>query len=445
MKTPTTLLTLIFSLFLSLGTNVVFGQCASPVGPPAAGLPGVAFGPVHLQHANLGSGAPVLLDITDCDGDGFLDAFVPWSNVTAAPPATFFTGTVCPTGVHSIRITFVGSAGPTTWRAYGPTGLIITQVRPGGGPQVVTLTSTGPKIVRVELQGDEVCVKQVCWTCKLSVPSFFRGDFNNDGSRDLSDAIGGLNYLFVTGVEPGCLAAADSNDDGVLDVSDPTYLLAYQFTGGPPPAGGMGCSVDETEDNLSCDDNGLCPDDQPTNPTNEDLIERLTLFVGADIEAEDVSLTPVEMLGNMEGAPEYVQQALQTEDSQFLLVSVLQVQGFSQAFYEVPPVNREAYLGAEFVVVVGSRPNGGTIESYACRRCNPNTEQGGCPLKQFSYPCTDNCRGCSGSTVALEYSKCDAGSLVNVTIEVEPNSLTLTGAPTDCNSQPSAIFEDLGL
>ena len=264
MKTPTTLLTLIFSLFLSLGTNVVFGQCASPVGPPAAGLPGVAFGPVHLQHANLGSGAPVLLDITDCDGDGFLDAFVPWSNVTAAPPATFFTGTVCPTGVHSIRITFVGSAGPTTWRAYGPTGLIITQVRPGGGPQVVTLTSTGPKIVRVELQGDEVCVKQVCWTCKLSVPSFFRGDFNNDGSRDLSDAIGGLNYLFVTGVEPGCLAAADSNDDGVLDVSDPTYLLAYQFTGGPPPAGGMGCSVDETEDNLSCDDNGLCPDDQPT-------------------------------------------------------------------------------------------------------------------------------------------------------------------------------------
>jgi hypothetical protein len=408
---------------------------------------------VHLQHGNLPSGAPVFLDIEDCDADGLLDAFVPWSDMGAAPPATFYTGAACPpVGIKSISISFVGNSGPSTWRAYGPFGLLATQTRPGGGPQVVTLTSTKTHIVRVELQGDEICVKEVCWTCRTRKPWFFRGDFNSDGIRDISDAIAGLNYLFVSGEEPGCLSAADSNDDGELDLSDPTHLLAHLFNGGQEPAGGTECNLDETEDELTCEDSGLCSQDEPTDPTDE-LAERLSVFIGADIRPQDLQLMPVEELGNVQEAPEYVQRALQTEGSQFLLVSMLEVEGFSQALYEVPPANREAYQGAQFVKVVDSRMvsiGGDSIEWYVAKRCQPIINSRGetelvCLPKAFSYPTSDRCHGCPGvgPVIVLDQTKCDAGSLVNVTIEVEPNGLAITNTPGSCDGQPTAILEDL--
>ena len=43
--------------------------------------------------------------------------------------------------------------------------------------------------------------------------SFLRGDGNDDGTIDLTDAITILNYLFLGGVVPGCLDAADADDD----------------------------------------------------------------------------------------------------------------------------------------------------------------------------------------------------------------------------------------
>ena len=492
MKTPTTFATLTFALLLSLQAPAVFGQCASPAGPPAIGLPGVAFGPVHLQHGNLPSGAPVFLDIEDCDADGLLDAFVPWSDMGAAPPATFYTGAACPpVGIKSISISFVGNSGPSTWRAYGPFGLLATQTRPGGGPQVVTLTSTKTHIVRVELQGDEICVKEVCWTCRTRKPWFFRGDFNSDGIRDISDAIAGLNYLFVSGEEPGCLSAADSNDDGELDLSDPTHLLAHLFSGGQEPAGGTECNLDETEDELTCEDSGLCSQDEPTDPTDE-LAERLSVFIGADIRPQDLQLMPVEELGNREGGPEYVQQALQTEGSSYLLVAGPIVEGFEQAFYEVPPGNREAYLGAQFVMIMSSwevatelegdplidpieiegNPLADSIQDsgkkkkkkkkkpavyYATRCIN-----GSCILKQFSYPTSDRCKthaDCEETTTGpgtffsssqndvLEYKKCDGGSLVKVTVEKAAfvKLGDIKGNVVSCDSLPTAILEDLGL
>ena len=82
---------------------------------------------------------------------------------------------------------------------------------------------------------------------------FLRGDSDQNGERNLSDAVLTLNWLFAGGLEPSCADASDSNDDGRVDIADPVSLLNWLFTGGaplPPPNEEPG--RDPTEDELGC-------------------------------------------------------------------------------------------------------------------------------------------------------------------------------------------------
>jgi hypothetical protein len=75
--------------------------------------------------------------------------------------------------------------------------------------------------------------------CPSSLPSFLRGDCNSDGEVRgvVTDAVFLLNFNFVGGPRPGCLAACDANGDGAVTgvVTDAVYILSYNFLGGPPP------------------------------------------------------------------------------------------------------------------------------------------------------------------------------------------------------------------
>ena len=62
---------------------------------------------------------------------------------------------------------------------------------------------------------------------------FFRGDANDDGQVDQSDAIAVLNHINSGGTV--CTQAADANWDGDVDISDAIYLLSYLNAGGPAP------------------------------------------------------------------------------------------------------------------------------------------------------------------------------------------------------------------
>lgn len=75
--------------------------------------------------------------------------------------------------------------------------------------------------------------------CQTGVRNpFVRGDCGGRGQGvDISSAVFGLNYLFIGGPAPPCLAACDSNGDGEVDISDPVYLLGYLFLGGSAPFG----------------------------------------------------------------------------------------------------------------------------------------------------------------------------------------------------------------
>jgi hypothetical protein len=89
-----------------------------------------------------------------------------------------------------------------------------------------------------------------------SETAFKRGDTNDDGSRNVADAVFLLMYIFSGGEAPPCLDAGDTNDDGSLNVADAVFLLMYIFSGGAPlPAPLNTCGPDptpETPDEITC-------------------------------------------------------------------------------------------------------------------------------------------------------------------------------------------------
>ncbi|MEM7260502.1 MAG: hypothetical protein AAF488_00830 [Planctomycetota bacterium] len=97
--------------------------------------------------------------------------------------------------------------------------------------------------------------------CAPAGASFVRGDCNQDGGTDLSDALAFLDYLFLGGGEPNCLDACDFNDDGSSSIVDVVYYLVFQFEGGQPPAAPFpDCGTDGTVfDGFTCDSFTACP------------------------------------------------------------------------------------------------------------------------------------------------------------------------------------------
>ena len=82
---------------------------------------------------------------------------------------------------------------------------------------------------------------------------FLRGDCDGDGvvAGLVTDAVALLNFNFLGGAEPSCLAACDANGDGVVrgQVGDAVYLLNFSFQGGAPlPAPYPDCGAGNDRD-----------------------------------------------------------------------------------------------------------------------------------------------------------------------------------------------------
>ena len=83
----------------------------------------------------------------------------------------------------------------------------------------------------------------ICLAGVLSCPEnlgaqevfFKRGDVNEDGKIDLSDAIFIVQRLFVIDEEFACPDSADATDDGLVDVTDVIKIAGYLFMGLPEP------------------------------------------------------------------------------------------------------------------------------------------------------------------------------------------------------------------
>jgi mono/diheme cytochrome c family protein len=66
--------------------------------------------------------------------------------------------------------------------------------------------------------------------------AYLRGDPNDDGNRDISDAISILFFLFTGSASLSCRDAADIDANGQIQLTDALSLLRYLFLlDGPPP------------------------------------------------------------------------------------------------------------------------------------------------------------------------------------------------------------------
>ncbi len=117
-------------------------------------------------------------------------------------------------------------------------------------PESVTITVNS---LRAQVEAARV------WLGLLQVRvRFSRGDVNGNGSRDISDAIGLLGYLFRDEEGPTCMKTADVNDDGQIDISDTLALLFHLFMTERDIAPPGSCALDPTFDYLSCDEYSGC-------------------------------------------------------------------------------------------------------------------------------------------------------------------------------------------
>ncbi len=80
---------------------------------------------------------------------------------------------------------------------------------------------------------------------------FRRGDADENGKTEITDAIALLGYLFL-GSERPCEDASDADDDGHLNLTDALVVLKWLFQAGvePPRPGPLLCGEDPTPDEL---------------------------------------------------------------------------------------------------------------------------------------------------------------------------------------------------
>ena len=88
-----------------------------------------------------------------------------------------------------------------------------------------------------------------------SIGPFLRGDVDQSGDLQLTDAVAIFSYLFLGDREPACLAAADLGGTGEINLTAGVYLLQFLFIGGQaPPAPFPQCdrSSSATDLGLGC-------------------------------------------------------------------------------------------------------------------------------------------------------------------------------------------------
>ena len=114
---------------------------------------------------------------------------------------------------------------------------IVFALVPNGDPTGcfvrIDKSSASPRSENPALNGVESCQP----TTEEIV--FLRGDCDGDGKAEgtVTDAVFLLQYNFLGGTKPPCLAACDGDADGKVEgiPVDAVYLLRFNFLGGPPP------------------------------------------------------------------------------------------------------------------------------------------------------------------------------------------------------------------
>ena len=126
-----------------------------------------------------------------------------------------------------------------------------------------TLLVAGRNVLAASIHNSDLTSSDLSFACVLAPPltgieavdcgsEFRRGDVQDDGSVDLSDALKILFHLFAGAGSLPCPDAADTDDDGIVELSDAIGILDFIFRSRPAPAApGPSCGTDPTPDGLT--------------------------------------------------------------------------------------------------------------------------------------------------------------------------------------------------
>ncbi len=152
---------------------------------------------------------------------------------------------------EDVRVEFGGVPSPSVTRVDGSTTELDVVTPPGTGVVPVRVINTRP--------GDLPSAETLEFAYEPSA-EFLRGDTNGDGSRNVSDVVGILRYLFASSSEAVCRDALDVDDSGRIDITDPLVLLDLTFGARQrtPAEPYRECGRDPTPDRLGCAVAGVC-------------------------------------------------------------------------------------------------------------------------------------------------------------------------------------------
>jgi hypothetical protein len=168
-----------------------------------------------------------------------------------APVITSYIGNMGPAGTFFF---IIGDNFGQPGLAVSVCGTAATAALQGDGRTLrVTAPACGQSgCVEVQVCNNFGCDSDPMGYCYPLGTPFIRGDANNSGGVDLSDAVSIFNDLFIGNPARAlCRDALDTNDSGDLDISDGIRLLNFLFQGASsPPAPYPNPGLDPTADSL---------------------------------------------------------------------------------------------------------------------------------------------------------------------------------------------------
>jgi len=205
--------------------------------PVVDGVPRMGFGQQPEQHLQPFFDIPagrhyvvLSVDRTTASAVGYVDG-VAVTRREGIPPEWSFT---TPDGYEHARfLMFAGEDDPSTGSFRGsPAGTGLDAVR----VQRVALTQA-----EVTANWNSICAGDGAQSERCAPPpppkkQLHRGDADNNGLLQLTDAVRILGFLFLGQQPPTCMDAGDADDNGLLQLTDAVRILGFLFLGQAPPA-----------------------------------------------------------------------------------------------------------------------------------------------------------------------------------------------------------------
>jgi hypothetical protein len=101
---------------------------------------------------------------------------------------------------------------------------------------VLATSKTGQAASASAIDAGKAFIAAHAWMdCGLCTCCNLPGDANNDGKRNVGDAVFIISYVFRGGPPPACFQEGDANGDCKINVGDAVYMINHVFRGGPAP------------------------------------------------------------------------------------------------------------------------------------------------------------------------------------------------------------------